>query len=58
MQLSEAQAVASVCGHYSNIQGIPCSAGINDRMIAADCGQLRTVLILDEALAFDLDAKR
>ena len=43
LQLSEVQAVATSCGHYFNNQGIPCNAGINDRLMAADLETLRSV---------------
>lgn len=83
LQLSEVHAVASVCGHYFDLFGIPCNAGVNDRIIAADSqtikniphrigaavgnhmleptlsilrSRLINVLIVDEALAFDIDS--
>ncbi len=36
LQLEQVNAVASVCGHYFDKRGLPCNAGINERIIAAD----------------------
>ncbi len=36
LQLEQVGAVASVCGHYFDKRGLPCNAGINERIIAAD----------------------
>ncbi len=45
LQLSEVDAIASVCGRYFDPRGLPCSAGINDRVIAAGYDQLKAVPI-------------
>lgn len=42
LQLSELGVTASVCGHYYNLNGSPCNAGINDRVIAIEPDLLRT----------------
>ena len=41
LQLSEIGVTASVCGRYYNLNGSPCNAGINDRVIALEPDLLR-----------------
>lgn len=41
LQLSEIGVTASVCGHYYNLNGSPCNAGIHDRVIAVEPALLR-----------------
>ncbi|NCB30988.1 MAG: MarR family transcriptional regulator, partial [Clostridia bacterium] len=43
LQLTEVGVVASVCGHYFNENGVSCSVGINDRVIAISPNLLRSI---------------
>ena len=45
LQLGDLAAVSSVCGRYFDLQGMPCNAGINDRVIAMDLDLLENVPI-------------
>ena len=45
MQLSELGAICHFCGHYLDRDGKPCSASINDRVIAISLQQFRKIPI-------------
>ena len=40
-QLEELGAVSRICGRYFDINGIMCSAGVNDRIVAIDMEDLK-----------------
>ena len=45
IQLNEVGAVSSICGRYFDINGYPCNANINERVIGIDIDELRKIPI-------------
>jgi DNA-binding transcriptional regulator LsrR (DeoR family) len=43
LQLIELKAVSVICGRYFDIDGDPCNAGINERIMAMDINELKNV---------------